>query len=449
MGAASTSSSLDVAARRARAAAAWGLTDECVVVFSGRAIPIPGGADQCFPFRAHPDHRWLAGRGVEGGVVAFDPREGWSEFLPGIGEAERLWEGREDEPLGEAQPMSRLEPWLVARAGRPLARLGATEPSMPPFDAPLARRLGELLLHARRPKDEHEIALMRRAAAATAAGFARARELVRPGISERAIAIEIEAAMFRAGGERTAYETIVASGPRSAILHGLPTERIVGPGDIVLVDAGVEVGGYCADVTRVVAAPGPLMPERRALCDLVASAQRRAIERCRPGVAWRDVHTATAHDLAAGLAEIGLVRGGAAEIVASETIALFLPHGVGHMFGLGVRDAGGRLPAPRGHDGRPLPDEEPRTCCGVALRVDLPLEIGYAMTVEPGLYLVPALLGAAQRRERFARQVDWALVDRWLDLGVGGVRIEDDVIVRADGPEILTREIPVAWSAVA
>jgi Xaa-Pro aminopeptidase len=108
---------------------------------------------------------------------------------------------------------------------------------------------------------------------------------------------------------------------------------------------------------------------------------------------------------------------------------LFFPHGIGHMVGLGVRDAGGTAP------GRP-PSEDPRLS---TLRADLPLLPGYVMTVEPGIYFIRALLEDPQRREAFATDVDWERVDRMLDFG--GIRIEDDVLVTDGKPDVLTSAI--------
>ena len=110
----------------------------------------------------------------------------------------------------------------------------------------------------------------------------------------------------------------------------------------------------------------------------------------------------------------------------SEAIAVFFPHGVGHMVGLGVRDVGGRAP------GR----EEGRMCCGAKVRVDLPIRAGFLMTVEPGLYFVPALLDDAERREKYKNAIAWDAIDRWR--GVGGVRIEDDVVITTAAPRVLT-----------
>lgn len=407
---------------------AWGIADEIVLIGAGDPIPIPGGADQRYPFRVHPDYLWLTGRRRPGGVLALDPRDGWELFEPEVTEAERLWEGAVHEAIG--RPVRELDAWLERRRGRPLALLGA-----PPYgasrregDLERGRVLAEALLHERRPKDEHELRLVRAAIDATAAGFARAREVIEPGVSERHVQIELETAMFHAGAQRLGYDTIVGSGPNSAVLHGAPSARTIGPRDLVLVDAGGSIDDYCADVTRTFAAGGHPGAEQRALLEMVEQAQRAALRACWPGVEWRDVHTVAAREIAAGLIDARLLRGRVDDRIDDASIALFFPHGVGHMFGLGVRDAGGRLPGRR----------ESALCCGVTLRLDLPLEVNYLVTVEPGAYLVPALLRDRGRRERYADAVNWDEVDRWLGLQVGGVRIEDNVVVTEEGCEVLT-----------
>ena len=118
------------------------------------------------------------------------------------------------------------------------------------------------------------------------------------------------------------------------------------------------------------------------------------------------------------------------ELLDTGAIALFFPHGIGHMVGLGVRDVGGRAP------GR----EVGRRCCGVGIRVDLPLEENLLMTVEPGLYFVPAILDDPQRREEFKQSVDWDALESWRS--IGGIRIEDNILITPDGPQNLTAAIP-------
>lgn len=413
-------------ARRARVAATLPPDDTLLLVGAGGPVPLPEGSDQTYPFRAHAEYVYLAGEEVVDGVLAFDPRDGpvagWVSFVPQLTESERYWEGRTQRA---GTPLDRLTGWLEARRGRRIAGLGASLRDVP-ADAAATARIREVLTHARRPKDDHELGLIRRAAAA---GFDRLRAVLRPGITERALQIELEAGFFRHGATRTGYGTIVGSGPNAAVLHGEPSAREVRAGEFVLVDAGAEIDRYTADVTRTCVAGTPDAFQRD-LHHVVLDAQQRAIGRCVAGAEWKSIHQQTAVDLAAGLVSLGLLQGRAENLVEREAHALFFPHGLGHMVGLGVRDASGRL------SGRP-PDPRPslRT-----LRMDLPLAPGYVVTVEPGLYFIPELLQAPERRERFHDCVNWTRVDQLM--GIGGVRIEDDVRVTDGAPDVLTAGIP-------
>jgi len=412
--------------RRARAAKAWGLTREIVLVGSGEPVFLPGHQDQTYPFRAHAEYFWLTDREKPGCVLAYDPKEGWTDFVPAVTEAQRVWEGLEG---AEGVPVDGLEKWLRKRRNRPVAALGARVKGVR-SDATLTRHLRDDLLAARRPKDAEEMRRMRAAAQATAAGFARAVPLIRPGATERAIEIEIEAEFFRNGAQRTAYDTIVGTGPNSAVLHFMPTARAARDGELVLIDAGAEVDSYACDVTRTYPAGGAFTPEQRDVFAIVDEARRNGIAKCRPGVEWRDVHLGACLDIARGLKDMGILRGTAEGLVEQDAQSLFLPHGIGHMVGLGVRDAGGALPGRR-KSKRP----------GLRyLRVDLPLEKGFVMTVEPGIYFIPALLKDEEKREQYGDAVAWDRVDRML--GFGGIRLEDNVHVTDAGPEVLTAAIP-------
>jgi Xaa-Pro aminopeptidase len=124
------------------------------------------------------------------------------------------------------------------------------------------------------------------------------------------------------------------------------------------------------------------------------------------------------------------MRGDPQSLVEQAAYALFFPHGLGHLVGLGVRDASGRYP---GREKDPRPELE-------FLRLDLPLAAGYVTTIEPGLYWSPVILKSRERREKFRREVDWDRVDTMLDFG--GIRIEDNVLVTEGEPEVLTAAIP-------
>jgi Xaa-Pro aminopeptidase len=136
----------------------------------------------------------------------------------------------------------------------------------------------------------------------------------------------------------------------------------------------------------------------------------------------------------AGLAAMGVVKGSPRSLVEQDVHTLFFPHGVGHLVGLGVRDASGLEPG-RTKDPRPSLR---------SLRMDLILRPGYIVTVEPGLYLIPAFLNDPDRRARFKDHVNWDLVEQHQH--VGGVRLEDDLLVTDADPENLTAAIPKSLS---
>jgi Xaa-Pro aminopeptidase len=415
--------------RRRAAAEQWQLDDQVVVIGAGDRIPVPGRGDRTYPFRAHSEYLYLTDRERPGGVLAFDPHEGWIDFVVPVTREERLWEGAAaQEPEGAA--VAELGAWLERRSGRPAACLGARVPDVASV-AQLEADLRYGLNRIRRRKDEVELDRMRAAERATRAGFAAVAELIEPGRSEREFQIELEAAFFRGGADSLAFDTIVGSGPNSAVLHFPPTLRRVADGELILIDAGAEYRGYASDVTRTYPASGRFTAEQQELYAIVAAASERATERCSAGTEWREVHRTAALVIAEGLVELGLLRGEPESLVERGAQALFFPHGVGHMVGLGVRDAGEVL---RGRE--PPEDEFPR------LRVDLPLEPGHVFTVEPGIYFVPALLHDAGFRERYRDAVDWARAETML--GFGGIRIENNVLITGEGNEVLTADVPPA-----
>ena len=403
--------------RRAAAAAAWNLHGGVVLVAAGDAIPVPGRGDRTYPFRAHSEFLYLADRERPGGVLAYAPGDGWVEFVAPVTAEELLWSGlegdREGVPEG-TRPLDGLEAWI---GGRPVRRLGAVA------DADIELR--DALIHVRRPKDDVELERMRTAAEATRAGFAELVPLIAAGRSERELQVTLEAAFLRNGGDFLAFETIVAAGDHAAVLHFSPTARELRDGELALVDAGAERRGYASDVTRTYAVGGTFTAEQALVHDVVRRAGETAIAACRPGTEWHDVHRAAALVVAEGLVELGVLRGRPEALVESGAATLFFPHGVGHLVGLGVRDTG-----PASDEARPPEPGLPR------LRVDIPLRPRQAWTVEPGIYVVPALLA----RERGRDGVDWDRVDELH--GFGGVRLEQNVPITDDGCEILTAAIP-------
>lgn len=417
--------------RRNAAVAQWGLVDEIVLIGAGEHIGVPGRGDRTYPFHAHSEYYYLTDRNRPGGVLAFDPQDGWFDFVAEVTEEERLWSGAADGEL-RGVPLGQLPVWLGARRERSVGCLGS-----PPgaelelrCDAALSADLRLGLDVVRRPKDEIEIERMRVAERATRAAFAAAVPVLVSRSTEHSVQVELESAALRAGADAMAYDTIVGAGTNSAVLHFMPTDRRLNDGDLVLIDAGADYRQYACDVTRTYPVGGRLSSEQAELHAVVHAAERASIERCVPGTEWVDVHMTAAQVIAEGLVAFGVLRGEPSALVESGAVWLFFPHGIGHLLGLGVRDAHGPLPSRRDS---PSPVKN--------LRINLPLEPGYVVTVEPGVYFVPAMLQDSARRSQYRDAVNWDRVDRLLDFG--GIRIEDNLLITADGYEILTADVPV------
>ena len=400
------------------------------MIGAGEPVPVPGRGDRTYPFRSHSEYLYLTDRERPGGVLAFDPREGWVDFVAPVTRDELLWELGTPAGTETGVPVAKLDAWLAQRGGRPIANLGAPVNGVSSEPA-LASELRAGLNHVRRQKDSLELGRMREAEKATRAGFAAIVPLLGAGITERAVQIELEAEFFRGGADWLAFDSIVAAGSNSAVLHHMPADQSLEDGKLVLIDAGAEYRGYASDVTRTYPVSGRFTTEQAEIHQLVKDATRAAIARCSPGTEFRDVHRAAALTIAAGLADVGLLRGEAETLVERGAVSLFFPHGVGHMVGLGVRDASEVLPGrEQGIDAFPR------------LRVDLPLLARHVVTIEPGIYFVPALLNDPEMRTRHRDALRWDRVERLL--GFGGIRLEQNVHITEDGAEVLTDDIPLA-----
>jgi Xaa-Pro aminopeptidase len=271
--------------------------------------------------------------------------------------------------------------------------------------------LGEIRLR----KSASELELMRRAASVTAEGHLAAMRTIRPGMTETQVQGVVERVFRLRGSERLGYPSIVGAGRNATILHYVENNQTVADGDLVLVDAGCEFGGYTADITRTFPANGRWTPEQRALYEVVLDAQLRAIALCREGVPFTAPHEEAVRALTEGLVKLGLLSGDRDALIASGAYTRFYMHRTSHWLGLDVHDVGAYV-------------------AGDAQR---PLVAGAVLTVEPGLYIAE----------------DEETVDpRWRGIGI---RIEDDVLVGAGPPRfsppasrrIRTRSPPSVRSA--
>lgn len=287
------------------------------------------------------------------------------------------------------------------------------------------RMLGQLELQ-RAIKSDYELACMRQASLIGARGHLAAARAFREGSSE----FDIHMAFLGATAQNETelpYGSIVALNEHCATLHYQLRDRAApAQSHSLLIDAGASACGYASDITRTWAArPGAFA----SMLEGMEQVQQRLCSRVRAGLDWRDLHLET-HQLVAGLLrESGLLRMSADEAVATGVSAVFLPHGLGHLLGLQVHDVGGFRDAPEG-ELIPRPPGHP------ALRLTRRLQPGMVVTVEPGVYFIDSLLRQLKAGPH-AERIDWPLVDELRPCG--GIRIEDNVVVRAEGGENLTR----------
>lgn len=276
--------------------------------------------------------------------------------------------------------------------------------------APEAVRSADSLIDAMRLlKDAAEIAAMQQAADITALAHVRAMQRCRPGEYEYALEAEINY-IFGRHGAQSAYNAIVGGGDNACILHYTENNQLLQDGDLVLIDAGCELDHYAADITRTFPVNGRFTAAQHAIYQLVLDAQLAAIAAIRPGRSWDDFHQAAVRVLAAGLIELGILSGSLDAVIEQADYKRFYMHRTGHWLGMDVHDVG-RYQLDGEQEGRPL-------------------QPGMVLTVEPGLYFNPQ---------------DEQVPEPYRGIGV---RIEDDVLVTAQGARVLTAGVPKTISEI-
>ena len=391
-------------------------------------------ADSEYRYRPDSDFYYLTGMTDPHGVLVLTGKGGEARsvlFLPDRDPAAERWHGPRIGPgeavdrfgVDEAHPLTALAeglPVLLGAADTIYYRLGASAE----LDASIRglldggratrRRSGHgpstvrdpstVLDEIRLRKDPTEVDAIRRAAAVTVAGHYAGFATVAPGVGEWQVEAAIDASFRITGAFGPAFSTIVASGPNACVLHHTVNDRTVGEHDLVLIDAGAEVGFYAGDVTRTIPASGRFLGEQRDLYEVVETARAAAVDAVAPGAPADAPHRVALERMVRGLVDLGILAGEPSELLEGEEHKAFIIHKTSHWLGLDVHDVGSYVVngAPR------------------------PLEPGMVLTIEPGIYIPTDAEGVPERFRGL------------------GIRIEDDVLVTAEGRENLTVELPTA-----
>jgi Xaa-Pro dipeptidase len=421
-----------VAARTARALETCGYS--ALLVHSGSLLTVFED-DRTYPFEAHaPFKVWTPLGDVSDCFVYFEPSRTPvllfhrpTDFWHKAANVPQAYWTRHFEihPVADREAARKRLPQSLAR----VAYIGDEFPSLPSWGvgAVNPRNLMRHLDYGRAPKAPYELACMREASRLGALGHRAAARAFTEGASE----FEIELAFIKGCGLREQelpYNPIIALNEGGAVLHYQVLEKQAPPErHSLLIDAGAEFGGYASDITRTYALREG---DFATLIQKMDELQQALCAGLRPGVDWRDVHLRT-HELTGKLLrEADITNCEAGEAVASGVTSVFLPHGVGHLLGLEVHDAGGFMESPEGGD-IPRPDGHP------FLRLTRVLQKGFVVTVEPGIYFIDQLLDAARADAR-ASKINWSRVASLRKFG--GIRIEDNVAITDTGSENLTRE---------
>jgi Xaa-Pro dipeptidase len=355
--------------------------------------------------------------------VRYAPEDYWYEQLP-LGEV--FWRAQFD--LVEVGDAART--WKALSTRGKVAYIG-DEPELALAHGIAKQDINPAELVARLDwerayKSEYEVACLEVAESLAARGHLAALAAFEAGASELAIHNEYLAAVG-CTEERLPYHTIIALDHKGATLH-YTGKRTQGDGRVLLIDCGADYQGYASDITRTWTRKG-CDSTFRDLVKGVDQLQKRVCEQVRPGIDYLELHVAAHVEIADLLHKLGVLRTGGREAVDMGLTHPFFPHGLGHFLGIQVHDVGGHQKAPQG--GKLAPPE-----AFPFLRTMRKVEPRQVFTIEPGVYFIDMLLRPL-RSGALAEQFDWPTIERMAPFG--GVRVEDDVLVTADGHKNLTR----------
>jgi Xaa-Pro dipeptidase len=289
------------------------------------------------------------------------------------------------------------------------------------------------IVKLRSTKSDDEITEIERACAIGFKMHTTAMKLCQPGVTEHFIGGMISG-IAEAFGAMVSFPSIVSM--HGEVMHGYPSDSHLETGRLLLCDAGAEtVNHYCSDNTRTTPISGKFTNRQKEIYSIVEECHDLALQEAKPGIRWYDVHMDVCKHIINKMKELGLMKGDTEEAAKAGAHALFLPHGLGHMMGMDVHDMEALGQQYVGFD-----DEiQPSTQFGTAsLRMGRKLEEGFVVTDEPGIYFIPALIDLWKKEGTNAEFLNFDVIEKYKDFG--GVRIEDDILITADGARILGRD---------
>ncbi len=428
-----------------------------VILWLGHVLQPRNFKDNAYPFRQNSHFLYYTGLAVPGlAILSYPEKDSDILFSHPTDMDEVVWSGAGRTRADMARDAGAETVEDIDRLGAYLSKAqsqGLKVHYLPPYQASSLLRIAELLTvdpgevrqgvsmplveavaRQRSIKSDFEAAEIEDALVVTDRMHRAAMAATRPGMYEYEIAGLIQGIALSAGYQLP-FEPVVTI--HGEVLHNHSYDNVLSEGRLVLNDSGAESRRfYAGDITRTFPVSGRFTAVQAEVYETALRAQLAAIDMIRPGVTYDDVHTRASEILAEGLVSLGLMKGSPADAVAAGAHALFFPHGLGHMLGLDVHDmedlgdiVGYRKDQTRSKQfGRNF------------LRLAKCLEVGFLLTVEPGLYFIPALMDRWEQERRHPDYIDYEKIRQFRDFG--GIRIEDNVIVTPDGCRVLGPHIP-------
>ncbi len=431
------------------------LIDFPTILWSGSSISRNYAALK-FPFRASSHFLYFAGLPLENAAIRLE--SGRLElFLDDALPSSTLWHGEMPKRAEIAEligadadfPMSELKLRGMGAATITVQDSLIQSQQSQMLDRPLTAskspagidlELTKAIISLRLSQDAASLAELRAAAAVTVEAHKAGMAATRTAQIEAGVRAAMESVII-SQNMTTAYPSIVTV--QGEILHSEHYHNVVQAGDLLLADVGAETSmGWAADVTRTWPVSGKFSATQRAIYDLVLAAHDACIDKISPGVEYQDIHLLAARIMAAGLVDLGVLRGNVEDLVEMDAHALFFVHGIGHLIGLDVHDMEDLGDLAGYETGRV---RSSRFGLGF-LRLNRVLQEGMLVSIEPGFYQVPAILHDPEIRTKYKDFVKWDELKKFAD--VRGIRIEDDILVTDRGREVLTAELPAKASQI-
>ncbi|MEM8504794.1 MAG: aminopeptidase P family protein [Cyanobacteria bacterium P01_D01_bin.1] len=431
------------------------LVDFPVLLWSGTAKSRNFAAN-IYPFRASSHFLYFAGLPLQNAAILLDSEQ-LTLFIDNSTPDDALWHGptptRDDlsQQIGadRAYPLSEL-----ANFAQGAATLGERDETVQAMNRALLtqgivlerrqplgnRKLEKAIVRLRMIQDEGAIAAIRKALSVTIRAHRAGMAATSSARTEAQIRAAMESVII-SENMTCAYGSIVTIA--GEVLHNNHYHNPLSQDDLLLADVGAEtIDGWASDITRTWPISGRFSATQRAVYEIVLAAHDACIDKATAGTEYKQIHLTACQIIAAGLVDIGILKGEPEDLVAQDAHALFFPHGVGHLMGLDVHDMEDLGDLSGYADGRERSD---RFGLGF-LRLDRPLEAGMVVTIEPGFYQVPAILNDERNRDRYANMVNWEKLEQFKD--VRGIRIENDILMTPTGNEILSQDLPTAIEAI-